>query len=109
MATPGTVPITITPEAAECVARLGMQSDLERLLEHAVQTIPALRRLEVVLDLPYDTGIEDHLTIEAVRSDPWRLDDPTWRQWQDWIIQTSPSDVLAHFLLSMTHETSDAG
>lgn len=109
MAAPGTVPITITPEAAECVARLGMQAELERLLEHALQTVPALKRIEVVLEPPYDTGAEDKITIGAIRGDPHWLDDPTWQQWRDWIIQTSSSDVLWHFHLHMTHEASDAG
>jgi hypothetical protein len=109
MATPGTVPITITPEAAEVVARLGMQAELDRLLERAVQTVPALKRIEVVLEPPYDTGAEDKITIEAIRGDPERLDDPTWYQWRDWIIGTSSSDVLWHFHLYMTHEPSDAG
>lgn len=34
------VPITITPEAAARVAKLGMQAELERMLEHTRQTVP---------------------------------------------------------------------
>jgi hypothetical protein len=52
MTAPGTVPITITPEAEECVARLGMQAELQRMLEHTLQSVPALKRIEVVQDPP---------------------------------------------------------
>jgi hypothetical protein len=109
MAEATTIPITVTPEAAECVGRLGMQAELQRLLEHTLQTVPALKRIEVVLDPPYDSGIEDHVTIEATRSDSLRLEDPTWEQWGAWRDSTFPPDVCWHIGMDMLHETSHAG
>ncbi len=37
-----TFPVSITPEAAARVAELGMQAELERMLEHTRQTVPGL-------------------------------------------------------------------
>ena len=34
MSAPATVPVTITPEAAARVAELGLQAELERMVEH---------------------------------------------------------------------------
>jgi hypothetical protein len=109
MAAPETVPVTITPEAAAVVAWLGMQTELQRMLEHTLQTVPALKRIEVVLEPPYDTGMEDHILIEATRGDPFRLDDPTREQWGAWRDETFPPDVGFHIGLYLTHETYHAG
>jgi hypothetical protein len=44
------LPIDVTPEAAARVAQLGMQAELESMLEHTSRTVPDLRGLRVVLD-----------------------------------------------------------
>jgi hypothetical protein len=99
MAEPTTVPLTITPEAAARVAELGMQAELERMLDHTRQTVPGLRSIEVQLALPYDTGDETTLIIEVGMDDPYRLDDPTWEQWSYWQISTFPPHVCRYFTM----------
>ncbi len=61
--TPTTIRITVTPEAAVRVAELGMQAELDQMLEHTRQTVPGLKSIEVQETLPYDTG--DETTISA--------------------------------------------
>ena len=97
MATPSTIPVTILPEAAARIAELGMQRQYEQMLQHALQTVPSLRSIEVQLALPYDTGEETSIVLEAT-TDP---DAPgiyeAEKQWGDWVINTFPSAVWAHF------------
>ena len=63
-------PVTVTPEAMARIAELGMQAELERMLEHTRKTVPGLRAIEVQLALPYDTGNETSIVIEASRRVP---------------------------------------
>jgi hypothetical protein len=109
MPTVSSIPVTVTPEAAERVAELGLQTDLDRMLEHTRQTVTGLRRLDVVLDPPYDTGDEPYITIEALRDPSFRLEnDPTWRQWSEWTIFHFPPDVLRHINMLILYVTDDA-
>jgi hypothetical protein len=94
-----TVPITILPEAAQRVAELGMQAELECMLEHTRQTVPGLRSIEVQLALPYDTGNETTIVIEAARDDPHLDYDPTDMDWGGWQVDTFPPDVCRYFVM----------
>ena len=108
--TPATnVPVTIQPDAAQHVAELGMQAELERMLEHAQRTIPGLVRIDVWLQPEYDTGGGPCVILDFYRNDPFRLDDPTDDQWLDWRINTFSPDVLGHFSTMTTYETPHAG
>jgi hypothetical protein len=98
MYAPTTIPVTVTPEATAHVAELGMEKELDQMLEHARQTIPGLQRLDVWLAPPYDTGDEDSVIIGITRAFSSRVEnDPTWDQWRDWKIQTFPPEVCIHF------------
>ena len=105
-----TVPVTVSPEAAAHVVRLGMQAEFERMVEHAQQTIPGLLRLDVILAPPYDTGDEDTILLEALR-DPvtLRLNDPADDAWGKWRITTFPPDVYRHFVLMMSYGSNNGG
>jgi hypothetical protein len=94
-----TVPITITPEAARRVAVLGMQAELERMLEHTRLTVPGLRSVEVQLALPYDTGDETTILIEATRDDPLLDYGPTDLNWGGWQVDTFSPDICRYFLM----------
>jgi hypothetical protein len=105
-----TVPLTIDPEAAARVAELGMQAELEQMLEHARRTIPGLQRLDVVLDPPYDTGDEPAVVIEALRDPATRAEpDQTWWHYSGWEITTFPPDVCRHFSLLILYGSNHAG
>ena len=109
MITTTTIPVTVTPEAAERVAELGMQAELERMLEHSRQTVPGLRAIEVQLALPYDTGDETSVIIQATRAGPFRPEDPTQRKWDDWQMNSFSPDVYRHFILMTLHEKAHEG
>jgi hypothetical protein len=103
MAETTSVPVTVEPEAAARVAELGLQRELEQMLEHARQTIPNLLALEVQLALPYDTGDETYLAIQVMirgdHPDGFRVS----KQWGQWMIHTFPPEVCEYFGLSVVY------
>jgi hypothetical protein len=104
-----TIPVTVSPEAAAHVAALGMQKELDQMLEHARQTIPGLQLLKVWLAPPYDTGDEDTVIIEMTRGLSCRVpNDPTEDRWRRWKTQTFPPEVCIHFA-TLTLYGSDHG
>jgi hypothetical protein len=110
MSVPTAVPLKIEPEAAERVAELGVQAEFERMLEQVRQTVPDLRRIEVILVPPYDTGDEPGIVIEAFRdAAPGAEDGPLRNQWRDWELATFPPDVYRHFVVRFLYEGGHAG
>ncbi len=103
-----TIPVTVTPEAAARIAELGMQAELERMLEHTRQTAPGLRSIEVQLALPYDTGDDTSINIEATRENPHLPYDPTDRNWGAWKVRTFPPDVCRYFVMLSVYEPDHA-
>ena len=92
-----TVPVTITPDAAARVAELGMQAELEQMIEHTRQIVPGLQSLEVVLVERYDLGGEPGITIRALTTlfPPERVED----QWGSWQVRAFPGRVCEHFAM----------
>jgi len=101
MSAPATVPVTITPEAAARVAELGMQGELEQMIEHARECVAGLRRVEVILEPPYDTGDDPYLTIQAFRPLTSRWDDPVRQEWGRWKVTTFSPEVARHVTLTL--------
>ncbi len=106
--TPTTIPITVTPEAAARIAELGMQAELDRMLDHTVETVPGLRSIEVQLFETYDAGDENGLTIWSTRVNPHLADDPTNRQWGAWLVRTFPPGVCRYFCMLSVYEPDHA-
>jgi hypothetical protein len=104
MSAPATVPVTITPEAAARVAELGMQAELERMIEHARQSIPGLRRVEVIQFERYDLGGEPGVSLEAYSDQPLEVEQKAWWDWVGWEVTTFPPEVCEHLSLSIRHE-----
>jgi hypothetical protein len=104
---PTTVPVTITPEAAERLAELGMQRELDLTIEHTKQTVPGLHAITVVLEPCYDTRDEPGITIEASIDPSQREYDPTDRDWGRWKVETFPPEVCEHFVMMTTYRTTD--
>jgi hypothetical protein len=103
------VPLTITDEAAARVAELHMEDELERMLDHTRRTLSGLRRLQVVLDPPYDTGDEPYITIEATRdASLHQPGDPTSTECGIWKVTTFPPEVGRHFSMLIHYEPDDA-
>jgi hypothetical protein len=92
------------------VAALGLQAEYEQLLQHARETIPGLRQLNVELHPPYDTGIEDRVIIEAVCAPlAHGPDDRTWWEYSRWKVTTFPPDVYRHFTVTISDDLSHGG
>ena len=104
-----TVPITLRPEAAARVQQLQLPRELARILEHTSRAVPGIRSIEVVLAPPCDPGDDPRLVLEVTRDDPDGADDPTWREWRDWMVDTFPSEVLRHFNLLTVYGAADEG
>jgi hypothetical protein len=105
-----TIPVTITPEAAQHVAQLGMQAELERMLQHTLQTVSGLQSINVVLDEPYDTGDEPAVVIEVWR-DPACHSSEDRTQWElgCWQADSFSPDVCRHFTLLLGYGLRHAG
>jgi hypothetical protein len=108
MTAPTTVPATVTPDAAARIAELGMQAEVEQMIEHTRQTVPALKRIEVVLEDAYETWDQPYLTIYATRGDEPRDDDPTRREWGAWKVRTFPPEVCVHITMLTQYEPDHA-
>jgi hypothetical protein len=105
--TMATIAVTVTPEAAARIAELGMQAELERMLQHTRQTVSALRAIEVQLALPYDTGEETTIVIEVTMDDPRCDDDPTDTDWARWQVRNFPTEVCRYFVMISDYGQAD--
>jgi hypothetical protein len=103
------IQVTVEPEAAALVAELGMQAELEQMIDHARRTITGLQGLNVRFGPAYDTG-EERVILQAIR-DPASLDIKawTWDQWSRWEITTFSPDVFRHFTLLDEFGTNHVG
>jgi hypothetical protein len=104
MSTSTLIPVSITPEAQAFVDRLGQRAELERLIDRARQVVPGLRTIEVALDEATEE-IPAGLILWAHRDGVGEGDDPTHRDWIDWMASTFPPDTCRNFsLLSVYHD-----
>jgi hypothetical protein len=99
MSATATVPVTITPEAAARVAELGMQKELDLMLEHTRQTVPGLRAIRVIWETCHETGDELGLTIEAWREVAYSGTDDVEGVWGTWLLSHFPPDVVRYVAL----------
>jgi len=107
MAVETNIPVTVSLEAAERTGELGMQSQLEQMLDHARQTIRGLQSLRVVLAPPFDTGEESSVIIEAmIDSHPSIVDDRTDWDWGTWQVENFPPQVCQYLHLTTIYGNS---
>jgi hypothetical protein len=106
MASTTDIPVLIEPDAAERIAELGLQKELDKMLDHAKQTVPGLHRLRVEVDYRANMGEEDALTIWAYREYPGGEpeNDRADRQFGLWAIDTFPPDVKRWVVLISIYE-----
>ncbi len=108
MPTVATIPVTIQPDAAAFLAEIGMERELERILEHAKATIPHLRALDIVLhDFP-ETG-PPGLTIDAHRDPYPGAPDRACSVFGRWMVETFSPEVNVNIGLLSFHHGEDEG
>jgi hypothetical protein len=94
------VPMTVTKEAAERIAELGFEKEVEQMIAYAREHVPQLERFEVILVDRYDMGGPPGVTIRAWRTlrefDPM---DQTYQNLIQWLVTTFPPEVLEHLTL----------
>jgi hypothetical protein len=86
-----------------------MKAELDRMLEHTLQTVSGLKSIEVKLALPFDTGEEVSLNIWTFREDPHLAYDPTDLDWVAWKRATFPPEVSRYFALLSVYGAAHAG
>jgi hypothetical protein len=95
-----TVPLQVTPEAAARIAELGIQAEVDRMIEHAVKTVGGIRRVEIMLMDPYEMYDEPHLSATAYRDFAlWSDSNPDVDRFGDWKIESFSPDILWRFNL----------
>src|SRR4051812_19362877 len=104
-----TIPVRVSPEAEARVAQLGVQRELDLMIEHTKETVPGLRAITVSLESRYDHGDEPVLLISAEVPGPGSVDDPTEPLWDRWVIATFPPEVLEHFCFMVAYGAGGDG
>ena len=106
MATATTIPVIVSEEAAAHVAKLGMRSEFDEIVEHARQTLPGLRKIEVTLSYLVDEPeTPPKVALDAYR--PWlsQQEEATIHDaWSRWFVRLPLSTRLNFILMSMPEE-----
>ncbi len=103
------VPITVESDATARVADLGMESQLQQMLEHTQQAVAGLRSIQVKLAYdPEEPDDDPRIVIRAYRRDPDSDYDPTDWDWGVWFVNTFPPDVCRHFGMDSWYEAPHA-
>ena len=98
------VAVTISPEARSFIDQLGQREELEKMIAQARHVEPGLRSIEVALDESTEE-IPRGLVLWTHRKDIEPGNDPTHRNWIDWMAATFPPDVCQNFtLFSVYHD-----
>ena len=104
-----TVPVTITPEAAARVAELGMQAELEQMIEHLRQTIPQLRDIQAVLVSREPTDEGESINLVATMTLAYHPDQMLSWELAGWEVRSFPPEVCEHILMWVEYENGHAG
>ncbi len=99
MATSSEVPVRVTDEAREWIARVGMQREFGRILAHTHQMVPGLRAIEVVLDPDPGETVGPGIVIGAMRDNPSAEFDQTDMEWGKWQVESFPPEVCLNFVM----------
>jgi hypothetical protein len=103
-----TIPVTINSEAAERIAELGIEREIQQMLDHTKQTVPGVRAIEVELQYdPCEPGFPV-IVIISYRPNPGPGDDPTNRKWGEWYVDTFPPDAHRRIVMLSCYEEPDA-
>ena len=96
MTTSATIPVTVTPEAADRIAKLGFQAEVERMIDHARQRLPEVERIEVVLYDRYETGDEPGVAVDVYSRRPSNPDEHISGTMIKWAVREFPPRSTRH-------------
>jgi hypothetical protein len=99
MSTSTTIPVTVTPEASACIAQLGFQAEVDRMIDHVRQHLPEVERIEVVLYYRYDLGDEPGLAVDIYSRHPFNENESISGDLSKWFVRAFPSEVLEHVIM----------
>jgi hypothetical protein len=99
MTTSATIPVTVTPEAAARIAKLGIQAEVDRMIDYARHNIPELARIEVNLYDRYELGDEPGLSVDIYSRHPFDQGDCFTRDMGHWVVRTFPPEVLVQVIM----------
>jgi hypothetical protein len=107
---PTSIPIDMTPEASKRIAELRIQPDVDRMIDHAVNTVAGIRRVEITLEPENEMYDGPYLSASAYRDlDLWTEVNAEVDRFEDWKINTFSPDVLWHFSLHIRPDWPNAG
>jgi hypothetical protein len=105
MAATTDVSVVIEPDAAARVAELGMEAELQRMLEHLKQSVPNLHTLRVEFDAQCNPDEMASIILWAHREMPEDplTDDVHWN-FGGWLAETFSPEVCLTFVLQSIPE-----
>ena len=101
-----TVPTTMTPGAMALAKELGLERELEAILEQGRRTVKGLRSYQVSADTESSMG---PVIIVEAKVDPDADGDPSHLAWWSWRIDQFGPDVASDFIVIVeADEAADA-
>jgi hypothetical protein len=110
MTTAVTASVTVTPQAAARIAALGLQAEMQRMIDYARQNLPEFTRIEVVQYDRDELDDEPGLAVDVYCA--FESFDPSARtrgRLGEWLVAEFPPEVLEHLLIDYLPEAPDAG
>jgi len=109
MTTSATIPVTVTPEAAARIAHLGLQAEVDRMIDYARQHVPEVERIEVVLYDRYELGDEPGLSVDIYSRRPSNPQENIPWDLGGWVVREFPPEILEHIIMDYHSGEPHAG
>jgi hypothetical protein len=99
MAAPRTVPVDISPDAANRIQELGLQKELQAMLDHTQEAVPSLQLIDVRAWEDFDEPGPLHIALTGWRdgASKAREDFRQQEEWGAWLVRTFPPGVARWF------------
>ena|SRR5258708_11510637 len=108
--TPTTVAMDVSPEAADRISELGIQDEVDRMIDHAMKTVQGVKQVVISLEPPNDMYDEPYLSARAYRDLTfWSEDNPDADRFRRWKTESFSPDVLSKFGLFLRWDAPHAG
>lgn len=96
MVVASTVPVQITEEAERFVLEMGLHEALLRMLDEIPKRFPGVHSIAVSMMYVVDEGNRPSVILHVTRELPASRPDPTSRQWDRWVVEAFPPEILEH-------------